>query len=119
MATTHSLAVFASWTAVDSSKARVATPRPENLLATIPETLLAALQRRRRPLAGYMSIVQTDVHPGMRSILVDWLVEVSLVSLIRQRTHPSHSHAWSSLGSPMLCSPHGCEVLGCPEFHIC
>ena len=31
-------------------------------------------------MASYMSIVQTDMHAGMRAILVDWLVEVSLVS---------------------------------------
>ncbi len=36
-----------------------------------------------------MSIVQTDVHPGMRSILVDWLVEVSLVSLMPQESAPT------------------------------
>ncbi len=36
------------------------------------------MQRKWQPLAGYMSIVQTDVHAGMRSILVDWLVQVSL-----------------------------------------
>lgn len=66
------------------SKAHVALP--------LPESLLPAFQRRQRPLAGYMSVVQTDVHPGMRSILVDWLVEVSLVSLIRQLNHPSRTH---------------------------
>ena len=44
------------------------------------QVLHIAMQKRRRPLAGYMSIVQTDVHASMRSILVDWLVEVSLVS---------------------------------------
>lgn len=31
-------------------------------------------------MASYMSIVQSDMHAGMRAILVDWLVEVSLVS---------------------------------------
>ena len=54
-------------------------------MITASEVTCAVVQRKRRPLAGYMSIVQTEVHPGMRSILVDWLVEVSLVSLIR---HP-------------------------------
>lgn len=46
----------------------------------LDQVLNTAMQKRRRPLAGYMSIVQTDVHASMRSILVDWLVEVSLVS---------------------------------------
>lgn len=54
-----------------------------------------AMQKRRRPLAGYMSIVQTDVHASMRSILVDWLVEVSLVSL-----------------TSFACSCNSCKVLG-------
>lgn len=33
---------------------------------------------QRRPLCSYMESVQTDVNPAMRSILVDWLMEVGL-----------------------------------------
>ena len=66
---------------------------------SMPEGLQNALQRRRRPLPGYMSIVQTDVHPGMRSILVDWLVEVCLVRLIAQLGHP-YKHNYSHPQSP-------------------
>ena len=53
------------------------------------------MQRRRPPLEGYMSIVQTDVNHRMRSILVDWLVEVSLVSLLKQLTRPLH--VWTGI----------------------
>lgn len=42
-----------------------------------------------------MSIVQTDVNHRMRSILVDWLVEVSLVSLLKQLTRPLH--VWTGI----------------------
>ena len=49
-----------------------------------------ALQRRRRPLVGYINSVQNDMQPSMRSILVDWLVEVSLVSVILDTEKPSH-----------------------------
>ncbi|KAI8103512.1 hypothetical protein M9435_004849 [Picochlorum sp. BPE23] len=35
-------------------------------------------ERRRRPGTTYMESVQTDINPAMRSILVDWLVEVGL-----------------------------------------
>ncbi|CAL5221024.1 g3142 [Coccomyxa viridis] len=52
-------------------------------------------ERRRPPLEGYMSIVQTDVNHRMRSILVDWLVEVSLVSLLKQLTRPLH--VWTGI----------------------
>ena len=48
-----------------------------------------AVQRRRRPMASYMSIVQSDMHAGMRAILVDWLVEVSLVSHRSPRSPPA------------------------------
>ena len=39
---------------------------------------LRVSERQRRPLCSYMESVQTDVNPAMRSILVDWLVEVGL-----------------------------------------
>ena len=55
------------------------------------------MQRKWQPLAGYMSIVQTDVHAGMRSILVDWLVQVSLVRYTNHLTHPLHMYGQSSL----------------------
>uniref|UniRef100_A0A1J3K190 Cyclin-A2-2 n=2 Tax=Noccaea caerulescens TaxID=107243 RepID=A0A1J3K190_NOCCA len=32
---------------------------------------------QQRPLANYMELVQRDIDPGMRKILIDWLVEVS------------------------------------------
>ncbi|ESQ41084.1 hypothetical protein EUTSA_v10013593mg [Eutrema salsugineum] len=32
---------------------------------------------QQRPLANYMELVQRDIDPGMRRILIDWLVEVS------------------------------------------
>ena len=38
---------------------------------------LCALQRRLRPSTAYMEAVQQDINPVMRSILVDWLVEVA------------------------------------------
>ena len=38
---------------------------------------LSALQRRLRPSTAYMEAVQQDINPVMRSILVDWLVEVA------------------------------------------
>jgi len=34
-------------------------------------------QAKRRPRTDYIAAVQTDVTPNMRSILVDWLVEVA------------------------------------------
>ncbi|KDD73749.1 cyclin [Helicosporidium sp. ATCC 50920] len=39
---------------------------------------LRASECRRRPTSCYMEIVQHDINPLMRSILVDWLVEVAL-----------------------------------------
>ncbi len=39
----------------------------------------APRQKRRRPCHAYMSTVQRDIQANMRAILVDWLVEVSLV----------------------------------------
>ncbi|KAL3650868.1 hypothetical protein CASFOL_007271 [Castilleja foliolosa] len=38
---------------------------------------LYARQVDRRPLADYMEKVHRDITPGMRGILIDWLVEVS------------------------------------------
>ena len=35
------------------------------------------MQTWRRPSTCYMESVQTDINPMMRSILVDWLVEVA------------------------------------------
>ncbi|CAH2073075.1 unnamed protein product [Thlaspi arvense] len=32
---------------------------------------------QQRPLANYMESVQRDIDPGMRKILIDWLIEVS------------------------------------------
>ena len=40
-------------------------------------------------MASYMSIVQTDMHAGMRAILVDWLVEVSLVRRCTSHSSPA------------------------------
>ena len=37
---------------------------------------LRSSETRRRPATTYMESVQTDINPTMRSILVDWLVEV-------------------------------------------
>lgn len=37
---------------------------------------LACLQLKRRPTTTYMESVQSDINPMMRSILLDWLVEV-------------------------------------------
>lgn len=34
-------------------------------------------QTKKRPSTTYMEMVQNDVNPNMRSILVDWLVEVA------------------------------------------
>lgn len=39
---------------------------------------LSVSERQRRPLCSYMESIQTDVNPAMRSILVDWLVEVGV-----------------------------------------
>jgi cyclin A len=39
---------------------------------------LKVSERLRRPGTTYMESVQTDINPAMRSILVDWLVEVGL-----------------------------------------
>ncbi|GAB4820095.1 hypothetical protein N2152v2_007141 [Parachlorella kessleri] len=38
---------------------------------------LKCAETRRRPSTCYMESVQTDINPMMRSILVDWLVEVA------------------------------------------
>lgn len=35
----------------------------------------------RRPSTNYMEKLQQDISPSMRGILIDWLVEVSLVAL--------------------------------------
>ncbi|KAK8952869.1 Cyclin-A3-1 [Platanthera guangdongensis] len=35
------------------------------------------VEEKRRPMAGYIDTIQTDVNPNMRGILVDWLVEVA------------------------------------------
>ncbi|KFM28496.1 Cyclin-A1-1 [Auxenochlorella protothecoides] len=37
---------------------------------------LRKAETRRRPATNYMEVVQADINPLMRSILVDWLVEV-------------------------------------------
>jgi len=34
------------------------------------------MERKRRPMKDYMEIVQRDIDPKMRGILIDWLVEV-------------------------------------------
>jgi len=36
------------------------------------------VQLKRRPTTTYMESVQTDINPMMRSILLDWLVEVGM-----------------------------------------
>lgn len=38
-----------------------------------------SLQLERKPSTNYMEKLQTDINPSMRGILVDWLVEVSLM----------------------------------------
>lgn len=38
-----------------------------------------SLQLKMKPLTNYMEKLQTDINPSMRGILVDWLVEVSLM----------------------------------------
>lgn len=43
---------------------------------------MLCMQRRRRPLTSYMSTIQRDIHHDMRAILIDWLVEVALVSML-------------------------------------
>lgn len=35
------------------------------------------MEKKRRPVIGYMEKVQMDITPHMRGILVDWLVEVA------------------------------------------
>jgi cyclin A len=35
------------------------------------------MQKKRRPMVGYMEKVQTDITSNMRGTLVDWLVEVA------------------------------------------
>ena len=61
-------------------------------------------------MASYMSIVQSDMHAGMRAILVDWLVEVSLVS-----HRSSHSPPAITCDRASLCVsepwPHICTII--------
>ena len=38
------------------------------------------LQLKRRPSTTYMEVVQNDINVSMRTILIDWLVEVVQVS---------------------------------------
>lgn len=40
-------------------------------------TYLRQAEAYHRPLTTYMESVQTDINPAMRSILIDWLVEVA------------------------------------------
>ena len=42
----------------------------------------SAMQRCRRPMTSYMATIQTDINEMMRSILVDWLIEVAQVSIV-------------------------------------
>jgi cyclin A len=35
------------------------------------------MQKKRRPMVGYMENVQLDITSNMRGTLVDWLVEVA------------------------------------------
>jgi cyclin A len=42
----------------------------------VPACLPACPQLKRRPTTTYMESVQSDINPMMRSILLDWLVEV-------------------------------------------
>ena len=42
---------------------------------------LLFLQLVRRPCPNFMETVQRDITQSMRGILVDWLVEVSIISL--------------------------------------
>lgn len=40
------------------------------------------MQVKRRPKADFMESMQQDINPTMRGILVDWLVEVMLFSIV-------------------------------------
>jgi len=42
---------------------------------------MKSLQLEKRPSTNYMEKLQQDISPSMRGILIDWLVEVSLVPL--------------------------------------
>lgn len=39
---------------------------------------LLALEITHRPTAGYCDTVQTEVKPWMRTVLTDWMLDVSL-----------------------------------------
>lgn len=41
-----------------------------------------AAQKLRRPSTTYMESFQTDLSPQMRTILVDWMVEVAVVCIL-------------------------------------
>lgn len=53
----------------------IAVPHPFDLHRTL---LPPFVQLKRRPTTTYMESVQTDINPMMRSILLDWLVEVGM-----------------------------------------
>lgn len=38
---------------------------------------LQDFQAKKRPFLDFMERVQKDINPGMRAILIDWLVEVN------------------------------------------
>ena len=53
------------------------TPPPPAHAAT-PSPPARPVQLKRRPTTTYMESVQSDINPMMRSILLDWLVEVGM-----------------------------------------
>lgn len=72
----------ATSTGSDAGACDIDTPDLEDALccAEIASEIFTNLRRaelRRRPATNYMEVVQTDINPLMRSILVDWLVEVA------------------------------------------
>ena len=53
-------------------------------------------QLKRRPSTTYMEVVQHDINVSMRTILIDWLVEVVQVSCANQQCR-SCRHAFRRL----------------------
>ncbi|KAL5997609.1 Cyclin-A1-3 [Asimina triloba] len=45
--------------------------------ANLTSSFMLNLQTKKRPSTDFMEVVQTDINPSMRSILIDWLVEVA------------------------------------------
>ena len=73
--TAHKTSFHGPWIDIDSNTSDIGSCA--EYAVEIYENL-AVSERQRRPLCSYMETVQSDVNPAMRSILVDWLVEVGL-----------------------------------------